>query len=40
MFVPVPALAYVDVWYVFYDVINRYGLDKFYIPTILIFVAF
>ena len=38
-FVPVLALAHADVWYAFYDAINRYGLDKSYVLTIPIFVV-
>ena len=35
---PAPALAHADVWYAFYDAINRYGLDKSHVPTIPISV--
>ena len=31
---PAPALAHTDVWYAFYNAINRYGLDKSHVPTI------
>ena len=37
--VPAPALAHADVWYAFYDTINRYGLDKSHVPTIPTSVA-
>ena len=37
--VPTPALAHADIWYAFYDAINRYGLDKFHVPTIPIFMV-
>ena len=32
--VPALALAHADIWYAFYNAINRYGLDKSYVPTI------
>ena len=37
--VPAPALAHADVWYAFYDAINRYGLDKSHMPTIPISIT-
>ena len=37
--VPAPALAHADVWYAFYNAINRYGLDKSYVPIIPTFVT-
>ena len=36
--VPALALAYADVWYAFYNAINRYGLDKSHVSTILTFM--
>ena len=32
--VPAPALAHADIWYAFYNTINRYGLDKSHMPII------
>ena len=36
--VPAPTLAHADMWYAFYNAINRYGLDKSHVPTIPISV--